>query len=242
MSLGYSDEWGKKIDNEIIQLLWTHREGDFLRQKRRLVARRRINASYEYGGLQITFSEQIAKSLLVNTLKRVKMQLGNAHDSKLLMTKIIEYDVYGCMGISLREMFKMSGPQVWKLLGNRTQSPMIKQMSLAMASMLQLQENDGDTWLAMPILGHTLCHAIFRLSIADGIMLTGSGFTYVAQLFGLNELTGKIDKRIAAAMNNVEANIRTKCIALRARLSNVELPIDYMPGESILRTLDRVRC
>jgi hypothetical protein len=241
MSVGYNEEWGKRIDNEVIQILWTQKEGDLLRQKRRLVARRRVNASYEYGGLQITFSEQVSKSLLVNTLKRVKMQLGLPNDTKLLMTKIIESEVYRCMGISLSEMFRMSGPQVWKLLGNRTYSYMIKQMSLAMASMLQLQENDRDTWLAMPILGHTLCPALFRLTIADGILLTGSGYTHVAQLFGLNELTGKIDKRAASPMNNVEANIRTKCMALRARLSNLDLSIDYMPGESILRTLDRVR-
>ena len=85
MALGYNDEWCKRIDNDMVRLLWTHREGDFLRQKRRLVARRRINASYEYGGLQISFSEQVAKGLLVNTLKRVKMQLDDPHDTKLLI-------------------------------------------------------------------------------------------------------------------------------------------------------------
>ena len=93
----------------------------------------------------------------------------------------------------------------------------------------------------MPILGHTLCPAIYRLSIADGILLTGSGYTYVAQLFGLNEITGKIDRGAVSPMENVEANIRIKCRALRARLFSLDLPIDYMPGESILRTLDRVR-
>jgi hypothetical protein len=160
---------------------------------------------------------------------------------KLFITTYLEREVSISMGISLREIFKTAGPKIWKLIAGRTHSPMLKHLSLAMANMLQLQEKDQDTWLAMPIIGHSMLPAVYRITLAEGVMLTNLGYTHVAQLFGIHELTGKINKRSAAAMNNVGASIRIKCAALREQLSKLELSAEYMPGECILKTLDRVR-
>ena len=241
MALGYDEEWGKKIDNEVVHLMWTQQQGGIVKQKRRLVARRRLNASYEYGGLQLTFTEQVAKGLLVNAVKRIKQQLTLEEDKKLLMTKMVEIEVFRVMGISLRQLFQMAGSQTWKILANGTTFIIFKQMCNAMSSFLKLQEKNRDTWLAMPIMGHSMSPPIFRLTTHEGLILSVHGYTYIAQLFGRQELTGKIDRKIDAELNGVGANLKMKCRALRARLGEMDLSDEYIPGESILKTMDRLR-
>ena len=41
--------------------------------------------------------------------------------------------------------------------------------------------------------------------------------THIAKLFGIHELTGKINKNTSSPMNNVEANICIKCMVPIAR-------------------------
>jgi hypothetical protein len=60
MAFGFDERWGDIIDKNMLQLLWTQRSGGMVKQKRKLVAKKRINASYEMGGLKMNFTEQIA--------------------------------------------------------------------------------------------------------------------------------------------------------------------------------------
>jgi len=60
--------------------------------------------------------------------------------------------------------------------------------------LLDLQKLIKKTWSAAPILGHTKSNPIYRITLAKGLELCRNGFTCVAQLFGVDELTGKIDK------------------------------------------------
>ena len=210
-----------------------------MRQKRRLVAKKRLSASHEYGGLQIFFTKQLAYGLILNLLKRCQQNSG---EDGLLITKILEQEIFREMGVSMQEMLNLAGAQIWGALASKVGSnTFIGQLSLAMAAFLKLQETNNSTWLAMPILGHTLSNPILRLNITEGIELARLGFTYVAQIFGRNDLTGKIDKKVDAEMLQVRQSIRNKCMTLRFRLSKLFLNIDSIPGESILKTLNRVR-
>jgi len=70
-----------------------------------LVAKKCINASFEMGGLKMNFTKQIADGLLLNTLKRVKIQLIGPGNKQLLISKIFERFVLDKMAISLIDMF-----------------------------------------------------------------------------------------------------------------------------------------
>ena len=82
--------------------------------------KKRINASFEMGGLKMNFTKQIADGLLLNTLKRVKVQLIGPADKQLLFSKIFERIVLDKMAISIIDMFKIAGPATWQLIAART--------------------------------------------------------------------------------------------------------------------------
>ena len=53
MSIGYNSKAGEEHDAEIRKLLWTKKTEGTIKETRHLVAKERIEAGYEYGGLQI---------------------------------------------------------------------------------------------------------------------------------------------------------------------------------------------
>ncbi len=78
MTFGHCEESAKKIDSEIVKLLWTRKMyGDF-KQGCRLVARKRIGASHEMGGLKMDFSKEMAQGLMLNSIDRLKRQTENS--------------------------------------------------------------------------------------------------------------------------------------------------------------------
>ncbi len=54
-TLGYYSDAGKRLDNQIVRLLWTKKVNGQHRQGCRLVAKKIINISYEMGGMQMNF-------------------------------------------------------------------------------------------------------------------------------------------------------------------------------------------
>ena len=53
------------------------------------MARRRLTASHEYGGLQIFFTEQITDGLLLNMFKRIRMQIEGHEEDRLEITNLM---------------------------------------------------------------------------------------------------------------------------------------------------------
>lgn len=240
MAFGIDEKWCKKIDEGIIKLLWSHRTGGIVKQKRRLVAKRRLNASFQYGGLQISFSEQVATGLLLNMLKRIKTQVESLDVNILLVTDIMSREIFASMGISIVEVCNMAGPLIWQQAATRLGITVLGQMCKAMANFLKIHEKYKDTWLSMPVIGHSLCLPIYRFTIFDGIILSGHGIKYVAQIFGINDLTGMIDKKTDAQLQ-IPLNILNKCKSLRVQLAKQNLPVNVRPGEIIFKALQRVR-
>jgi hypothetical protein len=82
---------------------------------------------------------------------------------------------------------------------------------------------------------------VYRFTVQEGILMAGHDLKCVSQLFGINDLTGKLDKRADAVLGNVNNNIRIKCRALRAQLAATTLQAEYRPTEPMLKTLDRIK-
>jgi hypothetical protein len=63
MSFGPCEEACKKIDQEITRLFWNRKVGGEHKRGRRLVAKSRIDASYEMGGLKMDFTTEVQTGL-----------------------------------------------------------------------------------------------------------------------------------------------------------------------------------
>ncbi len=75
MAIGYNDKAGEEQDTEIRKLLWTKKTEGIVKQTRHLVSKERIEAGFEYGGLQIDKTSVTAESMAVNTMQRIYNQI-----------------------------------------------------------------------------------------------------------------------------------------------------------------------
>ncbi len=101
-------------------------------------------------------------------------------------------------------------------------------MCKAMAKMLELNEKSNEGWMTASIAGHTRASNIYHISAADGVVLDHYGLTHVGQLYGRDDMTGRIrtdlDADFTGAMMDRYAGLVTKCKSLRRRLQNMRLP------------------
>ena len=82
-----------------------------------------------------------------------------------------------------------------------------------MAEFIKITECNKKTWLASPILGHSKSNPIYKITIAEGMILQRCGLTHVAQLFNINDIIGKIDKNRDASLHVKAQNpiLQNKC-------------------------------
>jgi hypothetical protein len=137
MSFGQCEEACGKIDREIIKLLWNKKIGGECKRGRRLVAKHRLDASYEMGGLKMNFTTEIANGLILNGLQRIRQQGRGEVDSSCIYMLLRE-----CLReaniLNLEELFKIGGPRIWTKVGNKIadNSPFFSSMCKAMAKCL----------------------------------------------------------------------------------------------------------
>ena len=226
MSLGYCAESGQRLDNQILKLLWTKKINGQIKQGRRIVAKKRINASYEMGGLKIDFSRETAMGLLANMIQKQQNNRGEEENQSFINVLFKEY-LREIDAPRLEELTNMSGPKIWKKYSKKLEnkSPFFSQVLLAMAEMLELNEKDKDSWGTANIAGHSSMHTLYDISAADGITLAHYNFTHVLQLFGTQELTGTIDlNQNATYPEQLQLNhpwITEKCKNLRIQIKNL---------------------
>jgi hypothetical protein len=226
MSFGPCEKSCKNIDQEITGLLWNRKVGGEQKRGRRLVAKNRIDASYEMGGLKMDFTTEIANGLVLNGLQRIRQQ-GRAEGTENFLATLLRECLREANILNLEELFKIGGPRIWTKVSNRIAetSPFFSCMCRAMARMLELNEESDDGWMTASIAGHTSTLDIYRISAADGIVLDHYGFTYVGKLFGQDDMTGRIrldsDVEYPREMMDRYAGLVMKCKNLRGRLKNI---------------------
>ncbi len=71
MALPTQEDYMKDLQKEITDFLWTRQQEGVKIQKRRLIAKNRISASFEKGGLQVPHPTDTADGLHLNLLQRV---------------------------------------------------------------------------------------------------------------------------------------------------------------------------
>jgi hypothetical protein len=235
MSFGPCEEACEKIDREIIKLLWNRKVGGECKRGRRIVAKHRIDASYEMGGLKMDFTTEIANGLILNGMQRIRQQgregIDNSFICKLMRELLRDANV-----LNLEELFKIGGPRIWTKVGNKIadSSPFFSHMCKAMAKMLELNETSNEGWTTASIAGHTKAGDIFRISAADGVVLDHFGLTHVGRLFGRDDMTGltrtELDAEYPIEMIDRYAGLVTKCKNLRRRLQGMRMPGNVVMG------------
>jgi hypothetical protein len=64
-----------------------------------------------------------------------------------------------------------------------------------MVKMLELKEDSRDGWMTASIAGHSGVHELARITEAEGLTLEHYGLTHVGQLFGRDDISGRIKMR-----------------------------------------------
>jgi hypothetical protein len=70
------------LSKDVLAFLWTRRESSETLQKRHLVAKKRLSASFGMGGLQIPHLEETAEELRINLIQKYLCKMVNGHDTK----------------------------------------------------------------------------------------------------------------------------------------------------------------
>jgi hypothetical protein len=90
MAFGLSKVAGDRLDKKIIQLLWTKKVEGQVKQGRRLVAKNRLGASYEMGGMKMDFSKETANELILNILQKMKLQSDGPRNEQNFLYQLFE--------------------------------------------------------------------------------------------------------------------------------------------------------
>jgi hypothetical protein len=242
MAFGVQQDICDKLDKMVIKLLWTKKKEGRVKQGRRLVAKGRICASHQMGGLQMDPARVTARALLLNSLQRLLGQCGLGAEQKTFMFRLLQRDLETIQSSDLTELTKMAGEKIWLKNGTKLKkkSPFMSQMLLAMANMQYLNSMDRNTWLTAPVAGHECSPPLYVITEQEGSLLSQAGITHVAQLFAEGELTGRLehaDAELTGRINPRHGHLIFKCKKLRKELSKKRWPLGGAPAGSFAQCL-----
>jgi hypothetical protein len=183
------------LQKEILKFLWTRQQEGRVKQKRRLVAKTRIGASLEMGGLGIQPIENTVQGFQQNRIQKIYKKDGQPETDSLL-PRILNGLLRRVNRPPLQEHVERLGPQQWLITASRLQNKnaMFAETFRAIAALQVLYETDREGWHHAAIVGHSKASKLFPLTREEGGLLQEWGVIVVSQLFGINELTGMLDK------------------------------------------------
>jgi hypothetical protein len=192
MALPVEPKHTEPLFSEISRFFWTKQVDGHTKQKRRLVAKKRISAGLEMGGLGIRHPDETIQGFQLNLLQKIYKQ-GRAHPAGNLPS-ILTVLLARANRPSLAEHILRLGPKQWKITGQRL-LPWNRLLGLAFhsaAALLASYETTRDLWHTAAINGLTNFSKVFLLSFAEGVLLADREILTVSQLLEINDLTGPL--------------------------------------------------
>jgi hypothetical protein len=172
-----------------VESLWKKKDGEGgFKQGRRLVAKKKLEASYEMGGIELINIGILAKGLLLNFMERyLEGKVGGIMQERLELFLRMN----GCE--QLDRMLRIYGPRIWEhfAVRIRTYSEYWGEVFGAVSEIMRLNEENYEGWSTAAVAGHSRGGEF--ISRADQIDLEDQGILVVKDLFGVNEYTGKMD-------------------------------------------------
>jgi hypothetical protein len=225
MVFGHCEEIGKKLDETVIKLLWTQKIDQGIKQKRRLIAKKRLEASFNMGGLQIDWSHTIGQCLMLNTLQRFREQYQQPEEEQMAYCRIFCHRLRDRMTPGLDILFGTGGSLDWEKWAGRLQraSRLLSQMFGAYGNLLKLNEKSKSTWMTAAVSGHTESYPVLRITLAESVTLEHRGITCVADLFGKDYFTGSMQLQTDTDKYELfpatDFELISKCKSLRHNLA-----------------------
>jgi hypothetical protein len=181
---------------EIKSFLWTRTENDTMIQKRRLVAAKRLSASFDKGGLQIQHPEETAEGLRLNLIQKYYRKINN--NQTTIFSRIIMQILQEAGRPDLQRHINTMGPLEWHKTGLRIRNtnPMLGETFQPMAKFLTKLEESQEDWHQAPIWGHSRTHKLFPFYPADIATLQTLRINTVSQIFETH-LSGGIEKNVS---------------------------------------------
>jgi hypothetical protein len=198
MALPVEPQHTEPLFSEILRFLWTKQVDGRIKQKRRLVAKNRLAAGLEMGGLGIPHPDEIIQGFRQNLIQRIVKQSRNNPTSCLprILAGLLTRANRPC----LEEHIQTLGPKQWRITGNRIQvwNRMLGLAFLAVADLLATYETSREFWHAAAIAGHSNFSKVFPLSNGEKTILRDRQVFLVSQLLEVNDLTGRltVDKNV----------------------------------------------
>jgi hypothetical protein len=162
MALPVRKETMKRLHQEILDFLWTKQQDGETIQKRRLVAKDRIPASFNRGGLQVPHPADTAEGLHLNLLQKIqnKVRLPHIYPPSQLPT-MLEETLRDARCLTFMEHLEKYGPDGWDRTAEKIKDRnlLFSQAFQTMAKLLRIQ-----TWHSAAIDGHYKFNKLFPLS------------------------------------------------------------------------------
>jgi hypothetical protein len=182
----------ENLFSEILRFLWTKQEDGRTAQKRRPVAKKRISAGLDMGGLGIQHLDETIQGFRQNLIQKIFRQyrLHPAAHLPAILTGLLAR----ANRPSLSDQIQWFGPLQWRITGNRLQqwNHLMGLAFHAVADLLATHETSRESWHAAAIAGHYSFSKLFPLSVGEMSILKDKNIHTVSQLLEVNDLTGQL--------------------------------------------------
>jgi hypothetical protein len=196
MALPATEEEVDSLHKEILSFLWTRTTDSVTTQKRRLVAAKRLPASFDKGGLQIQHPKDTSAGLRLNLIQKCYRKIAAGQET--MFTRILEELLRQKGRPSLTTHVDILGPMEWKKTADKllSKNRMLGMAFQSMADYLETLEDSSEDWHLAPIRGHSKFSKLLPLYPAEAATLEVQRKITVSQLFDIH-LSGRIDKVIS---------------------------------------------
>jgi hypothetical protein len=188
MAFGSNSYINKRITEIIKKGMWTQVIGQEAKQIRIQVAHQRIFAGYDMGGLNIAHPQQVNEGLMLNTIERLILKVGEFNETRekapnivRILQGLLEYT--NCTDI--QKVFRYGGALSWRHMAARINAHdrYLGSCMFAMARFCAKMEGRQATWHTAPLWGHTKNLPILPITEPEADMLRGAGIHTIGQIY-----------------------------------------------------------
>ena len=190
------------LHKEILKFLWTKQKDGVTKNKRKLVAKNRIPASHDKGGLQIPHPRNTCEGLHINLLQKIYQKSREPHRGPhTLLPRILEDTLQLARRPTLQFHVETYGPEQWMHTADRLKqhNMLFADLFQSMAKLLKLHEEERDTWHVAALNGHSLFNKLLPLTRDEASHLLELNIRTVAQIYNVDD-TGHIQNQINPAL------------------------------------------
>jgi hypothetical protein len=195
MALPLTDNHIDELQKVVFKFLWTRQFEGQTKQKRRLVARKRLGAGLGMGGLGVQSIENTVQGFQQNLVQKIYKKTNQTSNESLLPT-LLNRLLIRVHRPNLEHHVERMGPQQWEQTAIRLEekNKMFAHAFRAISKLQQLYEVDKDGWHHAPIYGHTNASVLYPFTRTEMELLWSWDIIVVSQLFNTNELTGMLER------------------------------------------------